>query len=469
MIWNYVRILAFLVGIFFFESACLAADKVHVHNPYMGAKQYINHDYSQEIEYSIQHASSPALAAKMRRVQAMPTAIWLDRIGAIEGGKNNNLRLSLQEHLIQALDQQRDGVPVLVELVLYNLPNRDCSALSSNGTLDFKTGGLATYKEMYINVIAKILEQPRFSSLRVVIILEPDSLPNMVTNLWHETCKFVYENHVYEQGIVYAIERLSRHVNHYIYMDIGHSGWLGWPESLRNSVAYFTKIVDSIDSDKGRAVIDGFVSNISGSTPTEEALLHNSDQLIDGRVIKSADFYGWNPLFDEKSYIESLYQAFVAAGFSPHIKFLIDTSRNGWGGAGRPQKQSSASTVNEYVDQSRFDRRFHRGNWCNPSGAGLGERPKAQPYGEGHPIAAFTWIKPPGESDGSSNSRQAKADAEGKHFDKMCDPNYVVIDGPNPSGKPTGALAHAPASGHWFHEQFVMLIDNAYPPIKAPE
>jgi cellulose 1,4-beta-cellobiosidase len=44
----------------------------------------------------------------------------------------------------------------------------------------------------------------------------------------------------------------------------------------------------------------------------------------------------------------------------------------------------------------------------------------------------------------------------------MCDPNYVSVS----SGKPTAALPNAPAAGHWFHEQFSMLVKNAYPLLK---
>ena len=119
---------------------------------------------------------------------------------------------------------------------------------------------------------------------------------------------------------------------------------------------------------------------------------------------------------------------------------LIDTSRNGWGGTARP-------TGAEHVDrrrhlrqrQSRIDRRIHAGNWCNQTGAGLGERPKAAPAAG---IDAYVWVKPPGESDGSST---AIPNNEGKGFDRMCDPTYTgnARNGNNM----TGALPNAPISG----------------------
>lgn len=105
----------------------------------------------------------------------------------------------------------------------------------------------------------------------------------------------------------------------------------------------------------------------------------------------------------------------------------------------------------------RVDRRIHLGNWCNQSGAGFGERPQASPATG---IDAYVWIKPPGESDGSST---AVPNDEGEGFDRMCDPTYTgnARNGNNMSG----ALPNAPLSGHWFSAQFQQLMQNAYPPL----
>ncbi|WMT43488.1 fibronectin type III domain-containing protein [Paenibacillus sp. D2_2] len=130
------------------------------------------------------------------------------------------------------------------------------------------------------------------------------------------------------------------------------------------------------------------------------------------------------------------------------------------GTAGRTDRPTSASgtTVNAYVDSGRVDKRLHRGNWCNASSAGIGMPPQAAPTGyPGSHLDAFVWVKPPGESDGSSS---AIPNDEGKGFDRMCDPTYT-----NANGTLTGALPNAPVSGHWFHSQFVELVQNAYPAI----
>jgi cellulose 1,4-beta-cellobiosidase len=165
----------------------------------------------------------------------------------------------------------------------------------------------------------------------------------------------------------------------------------------------------------------------------------------------------WNQFNDELSYAQAFRARAVAIGFPSNIGMLIDTSRNGWGGAARPSGPSTATDLNTRIDASRVDRRFQKGNWCNAAGAGLGERPRAAPEPG---IDAYVWIKPPGESDGSSTFIP---NDEGKGFDRMCDPTYGGNARNN--NNPTGALPNAPLSGHWFVEQFQELLRNAFPPL----
>src|SRR5690606_40927407 len=66
-----------------------------------------------------------------------------------------------------------------IQVVIYNLPNRDCSALASNGELRISENGFNRYKTEYIDPIADILDDPQYANLRIVTIIEPDSLPNL--------------------------------------------------------------------------------------------------------------------------------------------------------------------------------------------------------------------------------------------------------------------------------------------------
>ncbi|PWW07154.1 cellulose 1,4-beta-cellobiosidase [Paenibacillus cellulosilyticus] len=446
---------AVVFNVFVTFGAATNAAEAHVDNPYVGATQYINPDYAALIDTSIAQVTDPVLKAKMETVKTYPTAIWLDRIAAIQGGDANGGRLSLEQTMDNVLAAKQGSTPIAVEFVIYDLPGRDCHALASNGELPLTADGLATYKTQYIDAIYNVLSKSKYEGIRIVTIIEPDSLPNLVTNLSDPNCAAANSSGIYVDATRYALNKLHSISNVYTYMDIGHSGWLGWDSNRGPAIDLFTTVVDGTTA--GKASVDGFITNTANTTPLEEPNLPNPDLQIGGSPLKSASYYEWNPYFDEVDFTAALYSGFVAKGWPTTIGFLVDTSRNGWGGANRPTV-ASGSTVSDYADSGRIDRRYHRGNWCNQSGAGMGEAPTVAPagYASSH-IDALVWVKPPGESDGSST---AIANDEGKGFDRMCDPTYTGA-----SGKPTGALANAPVSGHWFHAQFVELVTNAYPAI----
>jgi len=209
--------------------------------------------------------------------------------------------------------------------------------------------------------------------------------------------------------------------------------------------------------------VDGFVSNTSGYTPVAEPFLPDQALVIPGAnlPLRSADFYEWNPHFSELEFVTALRDAFVLKGFPTTLGMLVDTSRNGWGGTSRPITVSVATTINGYVDESRIDRRVHRGGWCNQVGAGIGERPVANPAPG---LDAYVWVKPPGESDGISDPNfTPDPDDPAKRHDPMCDPLAQSTYNPALS---TNALDGAPHAGRWFAAQFQMLVENAYPPLE---
>ncbi|GAA2923038.1 cellulose 1,4-beta-cellobiosidase [Streptomyces mexicanus] len=414
-----------------------------VDNPYVGAKVYV------DPEWSAKAAAEPGGT----RVSNQPTAVWLDRIAAIEGVNGG---MGLRDHLDQALKQKGSG-DLVVQLVIYDLPGRDCAALASNGELG--PNDLDRYKSDYIDPIASILSDSKYAGLRIATVIEPDSLPNLVTNAGGtntttEACTTMKANGNYEKGVSYALDKLGAIPNVYNYIDAAHHGWLGWDTNLGPSVQEFYKVATT----NGASVNDvaGFVVNTANYSPTKEPYLKVTDT-VGGQTVRQSKWVDWNQYVDEQSYAQALRDKAVAAGFNSGIGVLIDTSRNGWGGSARPTGPGPQTSVDAYVDGSRIDRRVHVGNWCNQSGAGLGERPTAAPASG---IDAYAWIKPPGQSDGSS----APVDNdEGKGFDQMCDPTYQgnARNGNNPSG----ALPNAPLAGHWFSAQFQQLMQNAYPPL----
>jgi cellulose 1,4-beta-cellobiosidase len=388
-------------------------------------------------------------------VSNQPTAVWLDRIAAIAGtsGSSANGSMGLRAHLDAALAQATAGTgPLYAQFVIYNLPNRDCSALASNGELLIAQNGLARYKTEYIDPIAAILADPKYAALRIVTVIEIDSLPNLITNLNVAGCQEAQSSGAYVQGVQYALNKLHAISNVYTYVDAAHHGWLGWDTNFGPAAQLFASTVQGTTA--GFASVDGFITNTANySALTEPFFTINST--VNGTTVRQSKWVDWNFYVDELTYAQAFRTRLVQAGFSNTIGMLIDTSRNGWGGAARPAATSTSTDVNTFVDQSRVDRRIHAGNWCNQSGAGLGERPRANPAAG---IDAYVWVKPPGESDGSSS---LIPNNEGKGFDRMCDPTYT--GNARNGNSMTGALPNSPISGAWFSAQFQQLMANAFP------
>lgn len=415
---------------------------------------YMDPDYSAKVSSSQAKVSASPSDAALVSAARFPTAIWLDRIAAIDGQKASGGAMGLVDHLNAAIAQQREQSgsgplrPMTVTLVVYDLPDRDCAALASNGELQSANNGMALYKSQYIDRIAQILSLPAYSGLRVVTVIEPDSFPNMLTNVGvgKPVCDTVSRNNVYVEGIRYAINKFAAQKNVYMYLDIAHSGWLGWDNNRSKAIQGFKDLVQGATASGSLSVIRGFASNTANYTPLDEPFFDGIDSIVS--TGGTTQFYEWNRMVDELTYVDKLRSEFVAAGFPSSLSFIVDTSRNGWGGAKRPVAAAAD------VDDMRIDRRAHRGNWCNVKDAGIGERPRANPDARRPYIDAYMFIKPPGDSDGTSDSTATSPNSEGKRFDAMCGSGNV------------DALSGAPHAGQWFHEQFMMLLRNAYPAMK---
>lgn len=483
-------------------------------------------DYSLEI---VEAEGNTELADKIKYVQRQPSAVWMDSIATIYGDPEAGRRsleghldaAVAQQQYFAEIDGEMS--PMTIVVIIYNLPDRDCAAFASNGQL-YEVGkpgvdhpeleGIRKYREDYLGVIVDTFNKKHeYKNLRIVAMLEPDSYPNMITNtklnpdgpslIWPELttengttyCDTLLEDYyspglepglgVYGHGLQIAIEELHKPGNVYTYLDIGHAGWLGWDDSmndqsnLKRGVEGFLKLIEGANTDgiSGFDKVRGFASNTSGYTPVEEPAISNDE--ADRAALQ--DFYEWNKAVDELTYIDS-FNARVRSeqpGFEPG--FIIDTARNGWGFPGRPEPGS----VPKGTDSSqRVDQRAHRGHWCNVDKAGVGEMPKASPDSTRPHLDAFFWMKPPGESDGISfdvadypvgseayntldDIDRAIVDAasnpiyEGKQLDTMCIAGEIR-DG-NLAVQPIPELA--PHAGGWFHKQYIMLIENAYPPL----
>lgn len=425
----------------------------HVQNPFVGAQGFINPDWAAEVKAGAA-SSGGTLGTAEAKVAQYSTAIWLDSMAAISGGAGYSR--SLAGYLDAAETQAASSTqPIVITIVIYDLPDRDCAALASNGELTVSNNGLATYQTQYIDPIAATLSQSKYSNLRIAAVIEPDSLPNLVTNLNIAKCAEANSSGAYVQGVQYALNKLHAIPNVYNYVDIAHDGWLGWTSNFQPAVTLIANTIKGATA--GANSVDGFISNTANYTPTTEPFM-TANQTVGGNPVRSATFYQWNTYIDEATYVTDMRSAFIAAGLPSTIGMLIDTSRNGWGGPSRPTAASTSTDLNTFVNASKIDLRVGRGNWCNQP-SGIGARPQANPMTG---IAAFVWIKPPGESDGSSSLvPTGPSNPGGKGFDRMCDPTFGG-DSLN-NNLPTGAMANAPVSGAWFQAGFDTLVKNAFP------
>ncbi|HEX8628637.1 MAG TPA: glycoside hydrolase family 6 protein, partial [Catenuloplanes sp.] len=240
--------------------------------------------------------------------------------------------------------------------------------------------------------------------------------------------------------------------NVYNYVDAAHHGWLGWDTNFRPAAQLFATTAKLAVG--GVNTVHGFITNTANYSALREPHF-TINQSVAGKPVRQALFVDWNFYVDELSFAQAFRNELVTQGFDRNIGMLIDTSRNGWGGAARPTGPGPMTDVDAFVNGGRVDRRIHAGNWCNQSGAGIGERPRANPEPG---IDAYVWVKPPGESDGNS---QPIVNTEGKGWDRMCDPTY---EGNARNGfSRTGALPNSPLAGAWFSAQFQQLLANAYP------
>jgi cellulose 1,4-beta-cellobiosidase len=354
-------------------------------NPFAGARMYVNADYTRAVARST--PPSAADGARYAAVAGTPVAVWIDAIAKTS---------DVARHLDAAMaEEAAGGPPVVVTFVVYDLPNRDCAARSSAGELSADGDGEARYRTEVIDRVASELR--RHPSLRVAVIVEPDSLANIATNLGIPRC--AASEAVYRRSVAYAVRTLAMpHVS--VYLDAAHAGWLGW-DGNRAKIARIYR--DVLADAGGPGSIRGFATNVSN---------YNVVRGDDGHRLEPSD-----PCPDELTYVQKLAQSLAEVGIVEK-GFLIDTSRNG-----RPGIRSKW------------------GSWCNVKGAGLGPRPQASPA----PLVdAFYWVKPPGESDGTSDPSAAR-------YDATC---------ASPDSAP-----RAPEAGRWFESYFADLVANADPPL----
>ena len=69
---------------------------------------------------------------------------------------------------IQAKNKAGASPPIIGNFVVYDLPDRDCAALASNGELSIANGGAAKYQQ-YIDSIAAVMN--KYPDTKVILVI----------------------------------------------------------------------------------------------------------------------------------------------------------------------------------------------------------------------------------------------------------------------------------------------------------
>ncbi|CAI7618266.1 unnamed protein product [Penicillium viridicatum] len=355
-------------------------------NPFSGHQLYVNPFYASEVSASALPSMTGAAKAAASAAAKVPSFYWLDTADKVP---------QMGKFLADIRAQNKAGAspPIAGQFVVYDLPDRDCAALASNGEYSIADGGVAKYKA-YIDAIRKVLVE--YSDVQTILVVEPDSLANLVTNMDVSKCAGAHD--AYLECTDYAVTQLNL-ANVAMYLDAGHAGWLGWPANLPPAAELYAKVYNTA---KKPASLRGLATNVAN---------YNGWSLTTCPSYTSGD-----DNCDEKKYINALAPLLKSAGWDAH--FITDTARNGV----QPTSQNAW------------------GDWCNLKGTGFGVRPTTD---TGDALAdAFVWVKPGGESDGTSDSSATRFDAHCGYSD---------------------ALQPAPEAGTWFQAYFAQLVENANP------
>eukprot|EP00494_Astrolonche_serrata_P033293 UN33562 len=123
-------------------------------NPYDGAQFFSNPHYQTEVEAAM--SKYPDNADLLSKAKDFSAAIWLDTIAVMNANLTNYLDMAAK---------QASSKPLVIQFIVYDLPDRDCSAKASNGEIPCEDSscaqGLNRYQTDYIDVIKRNLKRTK--------------------------------------------------------------------------------------------------------------------------------------------------------------------------------------------------------------------------------------------------------------------------------------------------------------------
>lgn len=422
-----------------FRSICVCLfSVVSAVNPFAAGNFYVNPANQKEYDNSIATANG-TVKSTLKKMREVPSAYWIDQKSKIHGNGTKSVEGILADAFAKTS-------PELVVFIWYDVPNRDCDAHASNGEIcctkkadgmcDYDTqsdcaDGIAEYETTYVDPFISVLKKYA-GKVPIVVVVEPDSLANLATNIGHPHCGNRATQAAYKEGITYAVQQLTSKTDATVYLSAAHGGWLGWEDNLEKYLNLLKEMALPFDK------IRGFTTNVANYQPLGKLCPWEPDQgsrngyCLNGKHANDtccADacklLSQWNPGNNELNYAHGVMKA-AQAILSWTATALIDTGRNGVA-----------------------DMRQDCSNWCNPRGAGAGLASTAKTGIDW--IDAFYWLKTPGECDGCT--QELPDGSRCPRYDLMCGSVDSI-------GSKTGE-PRAPQAGSWFDYQVKMLAANA--------
>jgi len=370
----------------------------------------------------------------------VPSAFWVSK----------KAHIPKLEKLLE--DAASKSPPELVVVIWYNLPNRNCASKASTGEIccsknedgtcnyDDQTdcnNGLEEYKTTFVDPMVSLLQEYNLEhGVPVVIVVEPDSLPNLATNADNPHCGEATAT-AYKTGIKYTVEQVTSKTSVDVYIDAANGAWLGWEKFQVKFMEIIKEMTLPLDK------VRGFTTNVAKYQPlgalcpweSHASGIYTNGHCLDNKNPSDACCQDpchllrtVSPANNELNYVQEVVRA--AKGIlDMDAHTIIDTSRNGWEGMERNNVCS---------------------NWCNLRGAGVGHVPTtdtADPM-----VDAYFWLKTPGESDGCTEVLPNGTKCA--RFDESCKSENSIG---TRKGEP-----RVDDAGEWFEYQLKELAANAH-------
>jgi endoglucanase len=405
-------------------------------------------------------------AFRLAKMLATPQAAWFTGDTA-QGQPQTPQQIEMQVRQTTFQAALERTVPVLVA---YDIPGRDCGEYSAGGALNEQA-----YEQWVSGFAQGIGNHP------AVVIVEPDALGNMPSDCLAANSALTSTNYPFTDAerfaeVDYAVNALEADPNVSVYLDGTNPDW-------QNVGNISQRLVEA-----GVQDTQGFFLNVSNYQYTANSIDYGtwiSDCIAYATVVSPSNYSNcpsqyWNggPSGTE---IATLLGAWTGVALSPFgvwststttadlntsgitaqyasllgtttasTHFVIDTSRNGQG----PNDMQTYAAA-PYNQASSVISKLVSGNWCNPTGAGLGLVPTAN---TGAPLVdAYLWAKIPGESDGQCD---AAGGVRAWDYSEYSAAGWPTAASDQALFDPLWGLVD-PVAGSWFPQQALQLIGDA--------